>query len=249
MIDNENSDMARYTDQTPIENLAGWIERAFKAAYKANPQGQFIINEFNTFAIDRTRERFYLLVKELQERDTPITGIGLQAHEPREMWYSPESVWETLDYFARLGYPVHITEFIPQSSGKSITGDWRDGVWTEEAQTEFAEQVYRLCFAHPAVASFNWWGLSDRYSWLRDGGLIDEEYRPKMVYNMLDRLINVEWKTPELSRKTDLRGEITFRGFYGTYDVIVTDARNRIFTYHIHLANNEQNNWIFTLSR
>ena len=163
------------------------------------------------------------------------------------MWYSPETVWETLDYYADLGYPIHITEFIPQSSGKTITGGWRDGVWTEEAQAEFAEHMYRLCFGHPAVASFNWWGLSDRYSWLRDGGLIDKEYRPKKVYNMLDTLINEEWTTPEKQTTTDKQGEITFRGFFGTYEVVVTDVQGHIVTYQLHLAKNEQNHWVYTL--
>jgi GH35 family endo-1,4-beta-xylanase len=59
---------------------------------------------------------------------------------------------------------------IPQSGGKPITGGWREGTWTEEAQAEFAEQFYRLCFGHPAVASINWWGLSDRQIWLPGGG-------------------------------------------------------------------------------
>ncbi len=118
------------------------------------------------------RERFYQLVAELKRRGTPISGLGIQAHEPREEWFSPEKVRTTLDRLGELGYPLHITEYIPQSGGKPITGGWREGTWTEETQAEFAEQFYRLCFGHPAVVSINWWGLSDRQIWLPGGGLL-----------------------------------------------------------------------------
>jgi hypothetical protein len=53
---------------------------------------------------------------------TPLSGLGIQAHEPREHWYPPEELWATLDALAGTGLPLHITELHPQSSGKPITG-------------------------------------------------------------------------------------------------------------------------------
>jgi endo-1,4-beta-xylanase len=155
-------------------------------------------------------------------------------------------VWTTLDRLGGLGYPLHITEYIPQSGGKPITGGWREGTWTEEAQAEFAEQFYRLCFGHPAVASINWWGLSDRQIWLPAGGLIDKEYEPKPVYNRLRDLIHRQWKTG-LDVQTDEKGQATFRGFCGAYDVTVKLPDGRVRTFKAALQRGRDNQLTFTV--
>ena len=41
-------------------------------------------------------------------------------------------------------------------------------------------------------------GGSDRNIWLKGGGLLDEEYNPKPVYNTIMRLINEDWMTRDL---------------------------------------------------
>jgi len=182
---------------TPIKDIADWVEKCYRWAHEANPEAELIINDYeliiSTFILD-TRQRFYDLAAELLKRGTPLHGIGIQAHEPALEWYSPHEFKETLDFYAELGLPLHITEFIPQSSGEIING-WKKGSWTQEAQAEFAEQIYRQSFAHPSVKSINWWGLSDRYIWQErlNGGLIDENYKPKLVYNTIRKLIREEW--------------------------------------------------------
>lgn len=193
---------------------------------------------------EKVRNRYYELLKELQSRDAPFSDIGIQAHEPRQEWFAPAEVWKTFDMYASLGLTIHITEFTPQSSGIPITGGWHTGNWTPEAQAEFTEQFLRLCFGHPAVASVNFWGLSDRNSWLENGGLIDEEYRPKPVYNMLDKLIHETWNT-QISTTLDNNGKLSFCGFYGEYTVRLTGTGDKIYNYTIHVRNDEQNDWKF----
>lgn len=181
--------------EDPIPEIADYVTAALKWAHAANPSATLIVNEFFTLAREKERMRFNALLKELNARNAPISGVGIQAHEPREEWFLPEQVWKTFDLYSAYGHPIHITELHPQSSGKPITGGWRTGTWTPEAQAEFASQFVHLCFGHPSVASINWWGLSDRNIWLPGGGLIDGEYRPKPIYEVLDRLINKEWRT------------------------------------------------------
>jgi endo-1,4-beta-xylanase len=193
--DTANRDWLRYViGNITVDQQADWVENAFKWADHANPDGTYILNEFYTLARPEVRERFYQLVKELLQRGTPLKGIGIQAHEPREEWFSPVEIYKTFDLYSEFKLPIHITEFIPQSGGKAITG-WREGTWTEETQAEFAEQFYTLAFGYPSVVSINWWGLSDRDIWLPGGGLIDEEYNPKPVYNRLMKLIKEDWMT------------------------------------------------------
>lgn len=245
--DTANTNDFRYdVDNISIDTIAPWVERSFKWANEANPDGTYILNEYFTLAIPKVRERFYSLLKELRKRNTPIGGIGIQGHEPREMWFSPVEVYKTFDLYAEFGLPIHITELIPQSSGKAITG-WRTGQWTEAAQAEFARQFYTLAFGHPAIASINWWGLSDKNIWLKGGGLLDENYSPKPVYTTLMKLIKEDWMTRNVTLSTNKAGVAAFRGFYGRYQVVVTKTDGSRKTMDVHLREKAANQWTFVL--
>jgi len=230
-----------------LEQTLPWVENSYKWAYQADPNGDFILNEFYVIGKPEIREKFYRLLKELQHRKAPVTGIGIQAHEPRDMWFSPIEINKTFDKFTELGLPLHITEFTPQSSGKPITGGWRDGTWTEETQAEFAEQFYTLAFAHPSMVSIHWWGLSDRWIWLKGGGLLDKDFNPKPVYNRLLKLIKEDWMTRNLKMKTDKKGQLSFRGFYGQYKVTMTKPDGSIQTFDMHLKEKAANHWKLNL--
>lgn len=244
--DTANTNDFRYdVDSVSVESVVPWVEKSFKWAHAANPDAHYILNEYFTLAIPKVRERFYQLIKELRNRNTPLGGIGIQGHEPREWWFSPVEVYKTLDLYQEFGLPIHITELIPQSSGKPITGGWRTGTWTEEAQAEFARQFYTLAFGHPAVESINWWGLSDRNIWLKGGGLLDAEYNPKPVYTALLKLIKDDWMTKNLSLTTGKDGTVAFRGFHGTYRVVVTQPDGSQQTREIHLRKQDPNQWTF----
>ena len=247
LTDTANSNDFRYNVKgMPVDKFVPWIDQSFKWANEANPDGNYILNEYFTLAIPRIRDSFYVLLKELQKRKTPVKGIGIQAHEPREMWFSPVEMYKTFDLYKEFNLPIHITELIPQSSGKDITG-WRSGKWTEQAQAEFAEQFYTLAFGHPSVASINWWGLSDKDIWLKGGGLLDKDYNPKPVYNTLLKLIKQDWMTKNVALKTDKNGGAMFKGFFGKYEVIVTKTDGSKQSLTLHLGKKEANTWTFTL--
>ena len=227
------------------EETLPWVENSYKWANEADPNGDFILNEFYVVAKPEIREKFYQLIKELQKREAPVRGIGIQAHEPREMWFSPIEIVKTFDKFKELGLPLHITEFTPQSSGKAITGGWREGIWTEEAQAEFAEQFYTLAFAHPSMVSIHWWGLSDRWIWLTGGGLLDKDFNPKPVYTRLLKLIKTDWMTKNINVTTNKNGKAGFRGFFGKYEIVVTKPDGTSRTFFAYLKENESNAWTF----
>lgn len=238
-----------------VSECADYVEKALDWAYMANPKANLILNNFDvipntdTFGSRKTppRQRLIEIIRELAKRKAPITGLGLQAHEPRNEWYAPETVWETFDQLQELGYDLHITEFTPRSSGNEITGGWRKGIWTQETQAEYTEQFLRLSFGHPAVVSFNFWGLSDRKVWLSGGGLVDEEYNPKPVFQRLKHMVKEEWMTQNVVAKTDEDGKIELRGFYGKYELTLKTQAGRFHTYEIHLAKDEANEWQFSV--
>lgn len=228
----------------PLENVAPYVEKAFRWARKADPRAHLVLNDFYQIARPNTRERFYELVRMLLDRGTPISGLGIQAHEPRQEWYPPLEVVKTFDRLAELGLPLHITEFIPQSGGKPITGGWRVGTWDETTQADFAEQMFRLAFGHPAMRSINWWGFTDRNIWQKGGGLLDEEYRPKPVYERLKKLLHEEWHT-SLDTKTDSDGRVALRAFHGDYRLVLRLADGAEKNWELKVRSDEENRWVF----
>jgi len=231
--------------EIPIPEAADWVEKSFRWAYAANPKATLIVNDYNQEIDPNVRQRFYDLVQELQARRAPVSGIGLQVH-PINHWLWPQQIWETLEMYARLNIPIHITELHQPAWDMEIEGGWRKGQWTAPAQAEFIEQLYRLFFGHPSVVSINYWGLSDRNIWIQGAGLVDAEYRPKPVFKALKSLIKDEWMTPPFTAQTDDTGKISFRGFFGQYEVIVRQPGKQHQRYCVHLSERADNAWVFT---
>ncbi len=190
------------------------IDQPYRWARQADPRACLIVNDYNVLADGGPG--FFKLLTAAKRNDVPFDGIGIQAHEPRSMRFPLDGVEETLDRYATLGKGLNITEFTPTSAGQKITGSYREGVWDEAAQADYAVKFYRVCFAHPAMKAITWWDLSDQGSWLPGGGMLRADMSPKPVYEQLKRLIHEEWKT-RLKATTDAAGRLAFRGFCGTY--------------------------------
>ncbi len=223
MQENSNRKDNRYTGNDLIMEKIGFIDSCFQWAHNANPKAHLIINEFNVVANEESRQQFYNVVKELQNKKTPVSGIGIQVHEPFQgrYFYSPQQIWETYETYSDFNLPLHVTELIPVSNGDSIKGGYKTGVWTEQTQADFAEMVYTLSFGHLNMKSVNWWGFSDKNIWQENGGLVDENLQPKEAYKTLDRLINKEWKTNLTNLMPNKKGKVEFRGFKGNYKIVV----------------------------
>jgi GH35 family endo-1,4-beta-xylanase len=232
--------------EIPIKEAADWVEDSLRWAYLANPKATLIVNDYNQEIDLNVRQRFFELIRELQDRGAPVSGIGLQVH-PVDRWIHPDEMWETLEYYRSLNVPMHITELHQPSWDKPIEGGYREGNWSPERQAEFMEQIYRLCFGHPGVASINYWGLSDRNIWIKSAGLIDEEYQPKPIFHTLKELIKGEWMTPAFMAKTSSDGTVAWRGFQGDYDVVVNRSGRRFVSQCVHVAHDEANRWDFVI--
>ena len=100
-------------------------------------------------------------------------------------------------------------------------------------------KFYRVSFAHPAVRAITWWDLGDQGSFIPGGGMLREDLSPKLVYEQLKRLIHEEWKT-RVSGTTDGKGRFSLRGFFGTYNVVVTISGKTIET-QFHLEQGKAN--------
>lgn len=201
------------------------IDDPYRWARQADPRAYLIVNDYHVLADGFPG--FFRLLSQAIRNGVPFDGIGIQAHEPRTLRFPLERVQEILDQYATLGKELHITEFTPTSSGQKIAGSYREGVWDEAAQADYAVKFYRVCFAHPAMRAITWWDLCDRGSWLRGGGMLRADLTPKPVYEQLRRLIHEEWRT-KASGTTDAEGRFAYRGFLGTYHVEIELPGGRV---------------------
>lgn len=207
-----------------------YVPWAFKEASPLfGDKNLLMINDFTHFNEDLPVENtfYYKQISMMQKEEIRLQGIGLQFHlwfEPNLMEkhlagerYKPETMIEVYDDFDKLNCPLYITEItVPTLKGEN----------GEMLQATVLRNLYRLWFSTPNMAGITYWNLGDGTAYGSEdtamSGLIDKELKPKESYRVLDELINHEWRT-NLILKTNKKGETGFRGFYGTYEVIVNN--------------------------
>ncbi len=183
------------------------------------PGAQFVVNEYGPFY--NGHPEFHDLLQAAAKGGTPFDAVGIQAHAPPDMAFPLARVQRVLDRYAALGKRIHITEFTPPSQGGAISGAvWR-GNWSEQTQADYAEELYRVLFAHPAVDAISWWDFADQGAWIPNGGLLRADATPKPAYARLRTLLQETWRT-EAEGTTDAQGAFTLRGYFGTYTISLT---------------------------
>ena len=148
---------------------------------------------------------------------------------------TPVYILDTLDRYAGFEKTLHITEFsLPSTYGDDwFSGYWREP-WTEETQADYAEAVYTLAFAHPAVQSIGWWDIMDTKPSVVSGGLLHPDGSPKPVFERLRALIEA-WSTAE-SKTPDSAGNAVFEAFGGRHVLTVTLPDGKSLEREIHVV-------------
>ncbi len=218
----------------------GYLEEIFALGKKYFPNNTLILNEAVSSALCEFKGiygSYYQLIERLLAEGLKIDNIGLQCHCKDDLRYQnifdARRFYGVLDGYAKLGKPLVLSEIGLSSED-------------EELQAKAAEQIYKICFSHPAMNGIFWWNLDDdgilqnmdrveaAGENLPFGGLC-RRGREKKVYKTLNRLINHEWHT-EGSLTSD-KGDFTFRGFYGTYTVTV-QKEDTTRTYTVDFGKN-----------
>ena len=189
-----------------------FIEQAFKAAAKADPEAELIYNDYNMWKPAK-RAGAVRLVKQLQANGAKIDGIGMQAHWGLDS-PSLEDIENSIIAYAELGLKVSFTELdvtaLPnpwdldgaavEQSYAQFEGDPKMNPFpvklTDSAQTQLAERyetIFKLFLKHKdKISRVTFWGVTDKQSWLNDWPingrtnhplLFDRNYQPKKAYN------------------------------------------------------------------
>ncbi|MBL7224425.1 MAG: endo-1,4-beta-xylanase, partial [Candidatus Brocadiae bacterium] len=195
------------------EHGAVWtVLRAFEHARKAGPKATLILNDYIT------SPAYEKIIQDSLAGGATIDVIGIQSHMHGRYWGAPRA-WATCERFAKFGKPLHFTEATVVSGRRTKEG-WNTTPEGEKRQAEQAAEFYRVLFSHPAMEAITWWDFSDQGAWQQaPAGLIRKDMTPKPAYTALKQLIKGKWWTGPLELTTDAKGQVSFRGFLGRYQV------------------------------
>lgn len=209
--------------------------KAFAVAEKCNTWGSLL--NLNDYVVD---DRFVNQVDDLLKRGTKIDVIGSQLHlfDPQMMLdiaagkhldstlklVDPSTIRPYFEKLGSFGVPVCLSEITITSAGNGERG--------EMIQAIVARNLYRLWFSLPSMMGITWWNIVDNCGAPGEpniSGLFHRDMTPKTAYFALDQLLNHEWKT-SLEVQPDRKGNISWRGFKGTYRITWTTADGKEMT-------------------
>jgi endo-1,4-beta-xylanase len=140
----------------------------------------------------------------------------MHAHKPRQLWASPQEMYETYDPYLDSGIKIHITEFGIILG--EISGNYRSGAWDEDKLAEYFVQAMATAFSHRAVRAFNLWSNYEKFT---GNPLFTEDGQPNEKYRAIKSLLHDKLTTRAVG-KTDQAGRFAFSGFHGAYDLTLT---------------------------
>lgn len=173
---------------TPWHRLIGddYIDLAFQFAHEADPDARLFYNDYGTEGLNAKSNTVYNLVADMIERGVPIHGVGLQAHFELG-GFNAEQIAANIKRLGELGLEVQITELDVRYAGEA----------TEETflrQAGDYRRVLDVCLSSEYCTAFITWGVTDKFTWLRNSNLgfysnptvepllFDDEYQPKPAY-------------------------------------------------------------------
>jgi endo-1,4-beta-xylanase len=160
----------------------GYVERAFVRARAADPAAVLVYNDYNIEAVCPKSDAAYDLLRALRAAGVPVDAVGMQMHWTIEEELDLDSFSANMSRFAALGLRIYLTEM-----------DVRLPVPVTELALQRQARLYGAvmdrCLREPACRAVQFWGLTDRYSWIPgffgrfDAGLpFDDAGQPKPAY-------------------------------------------------------------------
>jgi GH35 family endo-1,4-beta-xylanase len=149
----------------------------------------------------------------------------------------PWDIEDVVNRYSRLGKPIYITEIsIPSSypapEDNLDIGYWHKP-WTPEQQAEWVKLIYTLYYSLPQVQEISWWNAVDEGAFVKDGGLLWEDYSPKPAGEALGNLTS-SWLSKGEAMVTE-SGIATISGPAGRYQITVLKGDEVVGTGEVYL--------------
>jgi endo-1,4-beta-xylanase len=195
----------------------GYLEMAFLAAAKADPQAKLAYNDYDIEldTPEQTEKRglVLLMLRRLKARGIPIHAMGIQSHLQANGPQPGAGLVSFIREVAKLGLEVYITELDVNSH--TLPG----GPELQDAAVAAVYQNYlNLVLPEPSVKALLMWGITDAHTWLNqskqpwalraDGARqrplpFDDQYAPTPAFFATRNAI-------DSSRKTALAGRLIY---------------------------------------
>ncbi len=163
-----------------------YIDRAFTAANKADPNAKLILNDSNNEHYNSVSDAMYSYIKSAKARGIPIDGIGMQMHIDGTHPPAKDEVIANMQRFAALGVDVYVTEFDVNMSAVAAPGSIKDTI-----QADIYYSMLRACIESRVCRHFALLGVTDKETWYNYMGpstadarplMFDQDYKPKPAY-------------------------------------------------------------------
>lgn len=200
----------------------------FLKAKEIDPKAERFINEYGIESgggFNTTKQDWYFnFIKEIDKKTKgAIDGFGFQSHIGTDMT-PPARIVEILNRFAQLNKKISISEF---------TLDVED----PEIKAKYTNDYMIAAFSNPAVSEFLFWGFFEPDN--PKAGLVDKDYNLTKMGLAYYNLVFGKWKTT-INKKSSTTGEISERGFYGTYKYeIIVEGKPYIGTFELEKGNSK----------
>lgn len=203
-----------------VDRLGDWITPwIYQRAKQLAPNVELFVNEYQIFE-GFLADDYVDHIGWIQSQGGTVDGIGVQAHLPGVV--EPFTVLSRFDELSVLGLPIWITEFDVASPDANVRADQ-------------LEMFYRLAYSHPDVKGIYLWDF-----WAGSVGrdpnraLMDADGTINAAGLRLLTLME-EWTTT-VATQSVTSTPLTFRGFHGDYEVVVTLADGTQSIQNIHLG-------------
>lgn len=167
------------------------VEIAFRLAAQADPKTLLFINDYDleddSLRTLKRQQAILSIVRNLQDKNIPIYGVGLQAHLYAERQIGIRNLQKFLKSLKAMGLVVSITELdvIDWKLPRNIME--RDRLVAAKAE-EFLDTVHEV--VKPQMITS--WGMNDAYSWIQEVFPRDDGAMPRPLP------FDVNWKVKPL---------------------------------------------------
>jgi endo-1,4-beta-xylanase len=151
----------------------GYVEFAFRAARRADPDALLIINDYGIEEWNTKSTRLLEFAKQLKAKGVPIDGVGFQSHftDLRQASLNSDSVRKNFQRFADAGFQLFITEMDVCSIATKRPHPGNPGVSTPNdqqrlRQASFYRDMMKIALEQPACKALLLWDYADDFSWL-----------------------------------------------------------------------------------
>ena len=179
----------------------------FQWARAADPKAILYVNDYGSLVEGPHTGMYATQVERLTAGGAPVGGIGCQGHFSDRWPPDPKVIKKALDRLGKLGLPIKVTEY------DMNTAD-------EQRKARALAEVYRTCFAHPAVEGILMWGFWEGAHWCPKAALWRKDFTPTPAAETYRDLVFNQWWT-RFAGRADAEGVCRIRAFYGRHRVDV----------------------------